>query len=80
MPTNKENPEINLIEKQNVEHLTKLIDKNLSSFEKQVLNLYINGQSYQQIAENLESNKKSVDNALNRIRTKLLHQLDDTAK
>ena len=50
----------------------KSIDDNLSKFEKQVLNLYKNGESYASIAERLGSKVKSVDTAIQRIRKKAL--------
>lgn len=46
------------------------IDKNLSSFEKQVLARYARGESYVNIAEKLETPVKSIDNAIQRIRKK----------
>lgn len=46
------------------------IDKNLSSFEKQVLARYARGESYVNIAEKLEAPVKSIDNAIQRIRKK----------
>lgn len=59
---------------QNVE---KAIDENLSSFEKQVLNRFIEGQSYIQIAESLNSGVKSVDNAIQRIRKKTAKNIEN---
>ncbi len=50
----------------------KSIDESLSKFERQVLNLYKNGESYAQIAEKLGSKVKSVDTAIQRIRKKAL--------
>lgn len=46
------------------------IDKNLSDFEKKVLNRYSNGESYVEIAEKLNMPVKSIDNAIQRIRKK----------
>ena len=43
----------------------------LSRYEHRVLELYLNGQSYGQIAEELGKSEKSVDNAIQRIRKKL---------
>lgn len=77
LATNKENPELNYISKQNYNALQDYISKTLSSLEKTVLNYYLAGANYQLIADKLEINKKSVDNALNRIRTKLTSYLDD---
>lgn len=52
------------------------IDKSLSSFEKQVLNRYMKGESYVQIAEKLDTPVKSIDNAIQRIRKKAITNLN----
>lgn len=43
----------------------------LSDFEAQVLKLYIDGRSYQEIASDLNRHVKSIDNALQRIKRKI---------
>ena len=53
------------------------VDKHLSEFEKQVLGQFIQGYSYNQIAEKLESPVKSVDNAIQRIRKKAIKNIAD---
>lgn len=65
------NPEEMLIDKENVEYLEGIIEKELSSLEKQVLDLYVVGMSYSQIAKILGRDEKSTDNALQRIKMKL---------
>lgn len=65
------NPEDVLIDKENVELLEQIIEKELSSFEKQVLDLYLTGMKYGQIAKVLGRDDKSTDNALQRIKIKL---------
>lgn len=65
------NPEDLLIDKENMELLEKAIDKELSGFEKQVLDLYLTGMKYGQIAKVLGKDDKSTDNALQRIKAKL---------
>jgi RNA polymerase sporulation-specific sigma factor len=45
--------------------------KELSKLEQQVLKLYLQGLSYEEIAEQLGKTEKSIDNALQRIRGKL---------
>ena len=52
------------------------IDKSLSNFEKQVLNRYMQGESYIQIAEKLDTPVKSVDNAIQRIRKKATNSIN----
>jgi RNA polymerase sporulation-specific sigma factor len=47
----------------------------LSSLETEVLRLYMDGKSYQQIADSLGRHVKSIDNALQRIKRKLEQHL-----
>lgn len=75
--SNKENPEINFISNQNYESILEGIKNLLSKKEMDILNEYLEGQSYDQIAKKFDIEKKSVDNALVRIRTKLSRYLDD---
>ena len=65
------NPEALVIDRENVDRLEMLIERELSSFEKQVLDLYLTGMGYQQIAKVLGRDDKSTDNVLQRIKTKL---------
>lgn len=51
------------------------IDRSLSSFEKKVLNCYMQGESYVQIAEKLDAPVKSIDNAIQRIRKKAIKEM-----
>ncbi len=67
----EKSPEELLIDKENVEILEKIIEKELSGFEKQVLDLYLTGMRYGQIAKVLGRDGKSTDNALQRIKAKL---------
>lgn len=64
-------PEELIIDKENVVQLEKLIEKELSVFEKQVLDLYMTGMKYTQIAKVLGRDEKSTDNALQRVKVKL---------
>lgn len=52
------------------EFLENKIEENLSPFEKKVLDRYIQGESYVDIANKLESPVKAIDNAIQRIRKK----------
>lgn len=47
----------------------------LSSFEAEVLTLYTNGRSYQEIADSLGRHTKAVDNALQRVKRKMETQI-----
>lgn len=51
------------------------IDKSLSDFEKKVLNCYMQGESYVQIAHKLDTPVKSIDNAIQRIRKKAIKEM-----
>ena len=64
-------PEDMFIDQENVEQLELKIEDALSSFEKQVLDLYITGMNYTQIAKVLNKDEKSTDNALQRIKNKV---------
>ena len=63
-----EDPLDTLTKKEYYKSVEDTIDKSLSKFEKQVLNRYIQGESYVQIAEKLDTPVKSIDNAIQRIR------------
>ncbi len=65
------NPEQLLIDKENVISLERKIEEELSTFENQVLDLYLTGMSYSQIARVLGRDEKSTDNALQRIKSKI---------
>lgn len=67
----EQNPEELLIDRENVKRLEEVMEKELSSFEKQVLDLYLTGMKYSQIARVLGKDDKSTDNALQRIKAKL---------
>jgi RNA polymerase sporulation-specific sigma factor len=49
----------------------------LSSLEWEVLSLYLQGKSYQEIAEELDRHVKSIDNALQRVKRKLEKYLEE---
>lgn len=73
---NKElNPETIFLDKERVEYLEEKIAKELSDFENQVLDLYLTGMKYVEIAKVLGKDEKSTDNALNRIKTKIKKML-----
>lgn len=66
-----DNPESRMIAQENMEKRYQLIDKQLSSMERQVLKLYLEGGSYEEIAEEMGRSEKSVDNAIQRLKKKL---------
>ncbi len=69
------NPEDLVIDKENVERLEKQIEEELSGLEKQVLELYMTGMSYSQIARVLGRDEKSTDNALQRLKAKIRRRM-----
>lgn len=74
MLDNQENPENLVISKEEQRELQDLNERmceHLSKTEVRVLDLYLAGKSYRQIADSLSVTEKSVDNALQRVRRKL---------
>lgn len=65
------NPEQMFLDKERVSYLEQMIEQELSTFEKQVLDLYMTGMSYVQIAKVLGRDEKSTDNALQRLKSKI---------
>jgi len=65
------NPEQLILDKERSTMLEYELVRHLSSFEKTVLDLYLQDYTYVQIAEQLDKEPKSIDNALQRIRAKL---------
>ncbi len=75
-----EDPLETITKKEYMKFIETKIDESLSSFEKKVLNKYIQGESYVSIASKLNSPVKSVDNAIQRIRKKAIKCLDSNDK
>lgn len=65
------NPEEIVINKERYRIMGEKIRGSLSKFEKQVLEYYLQGRSYQEIAFKLEKPQKAIDNALQRIKRKI---------
>ncbi len=64
-------PEAAVIDEESVKNLGLIIERELSMFEKQVLDLYLVGMRNTAIARVLGRSEKSTDNALQRIKAKL---------
>ena len=64
-------PEELIIDREEMEKLESKIEEVLSSLEMEVLNSYLDGKSYQEIATDLDRQAKSIDNALQRVKRKL---------
>ncbi|MGN1066950.1 MAG: sigma-70 family RNA polymerase sigma factor [Candidatus Fimimonas sp.] len=61
-----------LLEKEAAQRVRNIIETQLSALEKQVVELFAEGYSYEDIAEKLGVSYKAVDGALQRARKKLL--------
>ena len=67
----EDNPEDLVISRENAKSFAEMINGSLSSMEMRVLELYLEGNTYGEIAGKLGRTTKSVDNALKRIRSKI---------
>lgn len=67
----QQDPEAIVIDRENVNVMQKKIRQHLSRFETRVLDSYLEGMTYIQIAEAMGKRPKSIDNALQRIRGKI---------
>ncbi|MDO5021781.1 MAG: RNA polymerase sporulation sigma factor SigH [Eubacteriales bacterium] len=65
-----------VISRECMRSMEKYYEENLSPLEKEVLNLFLKGKSYQEISLLLSRTTKAVDNALQRIRKKTRLYLD----
>ena len=72
-----EDPLETIMKKEYYTEVENAVNKNLSKFEKQVLDQFLKGESYVKIAEKLDSPVKSVDNAIKRIRKKAIKNMFD---
>jgi RNA polymerase sporulation-specific sigma factor len=68
---NEKNPEEMVIQQEFWKDFQKKLSKNLSKMERQVLQLYLEGIPYTQIARQMDKTPKSIDNAIQRIRQKI---------
>ena len=64
-------PEEVIIGRENFDRLVVYLEQVLSPMERRVLELYLDGYSYPQIAAAIEKPLKSVDNAMQRVKHKL---------
>lgn len=71
------NPEELIISQEDLRGIHQRIDEVLSDLEQEVLAAYLDGKSYQEIADNLGRHVKSIDNALQRVKRKLERYLED---
>ena len=71
------NPEEMIIDREDLSVIEGKIGQMLSDLEKEVLVRYMEGKSYVEIADEMHRHVKSIDNALQRIKRKLLKYLEE---
>ena len=69
--THTADPEELIIGRESYTRIQKEIQSKLSPLERKVLSAYLDGKSYQDIAEMVGRHPKSIDNALQRVKRKL---------
>ena len=74
------NPEDMIINQENLGSIHEKINEVLSGLEQEVLSAYLDGKSYQEIAQTLGRHVKSIDNALQRVKRKLEKYLEESAE
>jgi RNA polymerase sporulation-specific sigma factor len=68
-------PSVCVISTEELQSLVFCLGSGLSSLESEALRLYLDGNSYEQMAEELGCDTKTIDNALQRVKRKILaHQ------
>ncbi len=73
----RSNPEDMIIDREDLSMIEGKIGQMLSDLEKEVLVRYMDGKSYVEIADEMHRHVKSIDNALQRIKRKLLKYLEE---
>lgn len=76
-PDAASNPEQFVIDKESVGQLEEGLYARLSAMERQVLDLFLEGYTYQDIAASMQREPKAIDNALQRIKSKLNQVLQE---
>lgn len=71
LPSSQPTPYERVVEREALDEIKNKIIKTLSKLETKVLGLYLKGYSYNEISAKSGLNKKSIDNALSRIKNKL---------
>lgn len=69
-------PEELIISREELAHMECKMGEILSDLELEVLNAYLEGKSYQEIADELDRHVKSIDNALQRVKRKFERYLE----
>jgi RNA polymerase sporulation-specific sigma factor len=71
-------PEEMVINREEFNGIEAKMGEILSGLECEVLALYLQGKSYQEIADELDRHVKSIDNALQRVKRKLEKYLEES--
>ncbi len=74
----QQSPESLFIAREHAQQVEDAISKELSEMENEVLILYLRGNNYLEIAEQLDKTPKTIDNAIQRIRRKVKMVLDNS--
>jgi len=80
MKCEKDTPEAALIAREGLQELMSFLQKELTKLEQKVLFLRIEGRSYREITSILEIQTKAVDNAIQRIRRKVMSAYGNSSK
>ena len=75
--TLERSPEEILINRETVENMKKRLYQCLSKMEKEVFGLYMEGLTYQEIAQRMKKEPKSIDNAMQRIKGKVNGKMEN---
>src|ERR1700754_4708535 len=68
-------PSVCVISTEELQSLVFCLGSGLSSLESEALRLYLEGRSYEEMAEDLDCDTKTIDNALQRVKRKIItHQ------
>ena len=70
------NPEELLISQEDLNSINHHLESMLSDLEREALSAYLDGKSYQEIAAQTGTHAKSIDNALQRVKRKLVRYLE----
>ena len=73
-------PADEIVSREGMDRIRRSMQEVLSGLEVDVLRLYVEGKSYQEIGEQLGRHTKSIDNALQRIKRKLDGHLNEPAE
>jgi len=73
---NSYNPEEILLDEESKREILDIIDKCLTDFEREVINLKINGFKYKEIADMTGKDVKYIDNTIQRIKNKIREGLN----